>query len=290
MDVNSIVAGESKFFALSASTGTLYTATAAAGPWTATTARFHSLYGVPEGDVVMGCVRTGNVYTIDTYPSVNRVIDMPAGMPVEGFSPAVTLKAPSATNPQMLITGGRRADGNLIADTYGYDGNSWARISLTALPKSLEGVAVAPYYSLRRQTVEWRVDALPTLLAFGGRNRNGEVSDIVYMSRDWGMHWQKADSLLQPPAEMPATYGAQVLVADRTLSVSRSASAWTELGGMRLPLGARPCNAAVSRAVAPIEDWEVPYIYLFGGYDGNDRLNHTIWRGVITRFTFTPIQ
>lgn len=39
---------------------------------------------------------------------------------------------------------------------------------------------------------------------------------------------------------MPATYGAQVLVADRTLSVSRSASAWTELGGMRLPLGARP--------------------------------------------------
>lgn len=94
MDVNSIVAGESKFFALSASTGTLYTATAAAGPWTATTARFHSLYGVPEGDVVMGCVRTGNVYTIDTYPSVNRVIDMPAGMPVEGFSPAVTLKAP----------------------------------------------------------------------------------------------------------------------------------------------------------------------------------------------------
>lgn len=60
-------------------------------------------------------------------------------------------------------------------------------------------MAVAPYYSLRRQTVEWRVDALPTLLAFGGRNRNGEVSDIVYMSRDWGMHWQKADS----PAPAP---------------------------------------------------------------------------------------
>ncbi len=203
--------------------------------------------------------------------------------------PAVTFTTTDGSAEQMVITGGRCADGTLSAATFGFDGNSWVRLSNKPMPKALEGVAVAPYYSLRNQAIEWRVDVLPTLLAFGGTDAKGEINDIVYMSRDWGMHWQKADSLLQPGRHMPAVTGAQALVAPRRMSIARS-SAWTELGAPRLPVGARFETAANSRATAPITEWDAPYIYIFGGYEADGSLNRGLWRGVINRFTFKPIQ
>lgn len=287
MDMNSIVATPDAFYALS-SDGTLHKASDAAGPWSATYARFHSLYGA-YGDMVVGCTETQGKYAIDTYPSVNHVIGMPEGMPVSGFSPAVTLTTTDGSAEQMVITGGRCADGTLSAATFGFDGNSWVRLSNKPMPKALEGVAVAPYYSLRNQAIEWRVDVLPTLLAFGGTDAKGEINDIVYMSRDWGMHWQKADSLLQPGRHMPAVTGAQALVAPRRMSIARS-SAWTELGAPRLPIGARFETAANSRATTPITEWDAPYIYILGGYEADGSLNRGLWRGVINRFTFKPIQ
>ena len=73
------------------------------------------------------------------------------------------------------------------------------------------------------------------------------------------------------------------------MSIARS-SAWTELGAPRLPIGARFETAANSRATAPITEWDAPYIYIFGGYEADGSLNRGLWRGVINRFTFTPIQ
>ena len=210
-------------------------------------------------------------------------------MPVEGFSPAVTLTAPMALSPQLIITGGRNAEGLLTSDTYGYDGTEWMKLSISPMPKALEGLAVAPYYSLRNKNIEWRVDVFPTLLAFGGREADGKVNKVVYMSRDWGMHWQKADSLLQPAPEFPAVYGAQVPVVEHTFS-ARTASTWFELPDLRMPVGARRCGAGQSRIAEAIEEWNAPYIYLFGGYDESGRLNTTVWRGVINRFTFKPIE
>ena len=35
--------------------------------------------------------------------------------------------------------------------------------------------------------------------------------------------------------------------------------------------------------------WECPYIYLFGGYDTDNRLYNTIWQGVLTKLTFAPV-
>ena len=155
----------------------------------------------------------------------------------------------------------------------------------------MEGVAVAPYYSIRNQKIEWRADVLPTLLAIGGRNTQGEISRVIYMSRDWGMHWAKADSLLQPPAELPAVYGAQAIVAQRTLSARSTLSAWREIGSTRLPVGARiESLAPQSRVSTPVTEWEAPYIYLSGGYGDNDRLNTTVWRGAINRLTYKPLH
>lgn len=289
MDVNSICHGSMGFCALDAD-GLVHTANSPKGPWTAGSGHYSAFYGVHQGTVVGVRKNADGSYAIDTYPSVNTVIDMPAGMPVEGFSPGIELTSEMSAASQLLITGGRRADGSLSGDTYGFDGMQWAKISVTSLPKVMEGVAVAPYYSMKNRKIAWRADALPTLLAIGGRNTQGEISRVIYMSRDWGMHWAKADSLLQPPTELPAVYGAQAIVANRTLT-SRSAATWTELGGTRLPLGARIESLdAQSRATSPVTEWEAPYIYLFGGYDDNDRLNTTVWRGAINRLTYKPLE
>lgn len=45
-----------------------------------------------------------------------------------------------------------------------------------------------------------------------------------------------------------------------------------------------------SRAVKPIESWDCPYIYLFGGTDLTGTLNDSVWRGVLNRLTFKPLQ
>lgn len=289
MDVNTIVATTDKFYALAAD-GTLHSAAAPAGPWTSEGIRFTCLYGAYGANVIGWCTDINAHAPILSYPARVSSAEVPEGFPVSGFSPAVSLEAQDGLNTQQLIiTGGRDANGNLTPDTFGYDGTRWARLSSKALPFAVEDITVAPYYSLRNQRIEWRVDVYPTLLAMGGRKADGDINRIVYMSRDWGMNWQKADSLLQPGPDMPAVYGAQALVESRTLSVSR-ASAWQELPAARLPLGARLEAAAGSRAVAPVTEWEAPYIYLFGGYGADGRLNDGIWRGVINRFTFTPIQ
>ncbi len=289
MDVNSITATDDAFYAL-ATDGTLYSATAPAGPWTSAGVHFSHLYGGYGSELLGLCSDVNLTPGLLSYPSM-RPLDAPDGFPVAGTSPAVILEAPMATSAQMIIAGGIDADGAPTANAYGYDGNRWVQLtSAKPLPKAMSGVAVAPYYSLRARVIEWRPEVFPTLLAFGGREASGSINTVVYMSRDWGMNWQKADSLLQPGPQMPALHGAQTLVASRTLSVGRSAS-WTETGmPCRLPLGARLETPSLSRAVAPVEEWEAPYIYLVGGYDASGNLNREMWRGVINRFTFTPIQ
>lgn len=291
MDVTSAVATDDKFYAL-ATDGTLWSATQAAGPWSSEGLHFSCLYGAFGSEVVGLCTDVnGGIPGVMLYPS-RKAVSAPEGMPVSGFSPAVCLSAPDSEQAsQLIIAGGRDSEGRLTAETFGFDGSSWVQLSQKALPFAVEGLAVAPYYSLRNKRVEWRVDVLPTLLAMGGKKADGKLNDVVYMSRDWGMHWQKADSLLQPGAHMPVVYGAQTLVAERTLSVARSGAVWQELPSRRMPVGARIAGfGPLSRATAPVTEWDAPYIYLFGGHTADGTLNPGIWRGVINRFTFRPIQ
>ena len=70
---------------------------------------------------------------------------------------------------------------------------------------------------------------------------------------------------MQLPDYVPAFYGAQAVVVESTLHA----------------------NSRVSR---PIEQWQCPYIYLFGGLNANAATYNTMWRGVISRLTDKPIQ
>ncbi|MDE7443730.1 MAG: hypothetical protein K2M65_06190, partial [Muribaculaceae bacterium] len=69
-----------------------------------------------------------------------------------------------------------------------------------------------------------------------------------------------------------------------------SSSIWTAMHDRELPKWFQPVYPMGSRAVSPIEQWECPYIYVFGGYDADGKLQNTVWRGVINRLSFKPIQ
>ena len=44
-----------------------------------------------------------------------------------------------------------------------------------------------------------------------------------------------------------------------------------------------------SRATRPVEEWECPYIYMFGGVDTQGQLFNNVWRGTLNRMTFKPL-
>lgn len=113
------------------------------------------------------------------------------------------------------------------------------------------------------------------------------LNDCVYISTDNGITWDKANELLQLPEYIEDFTGAQAVVQTATLTEARSTSeGWIEMPASKLPAS---IVGAQSRTIAPIESWECPYIYLFGGTNANGVLCNNIWRGVINRLSFKPL-
>ena len=141
-------------------------------------------------------------------------------------------------------------------------------------------------------TLTWRVTELPVLIAMGGENASG-LNKKVYVSRNSGIDWKEGDELLQLPKYILPRTQAQAIVVDQPVEMSRtSMSSWKSYQSVPLPGWWKIASEAwyESRAVAPITEWDVPYIYLFGGYDGNGELYDSVWRGVINRLVFKPLQ
>jgi hypothetical protein len=105
------------------------------------------------------------------------------------------------------------------------------------------------------------------------------------------MNWKEADDLLQLPDYVPAMYGSQTLIFSTTMTESArsSLSPWSYYASKELPRY-WTITTNSSRATTPITSWDCPYIYMFGGYDANGTLYDTLWRGVINRLTFKPLQ
>lgn len=196
---------------------------------------------------------------------------MPSAMPVCNFSTPVEYTFPMSAEPQLLVAGGRCADGSLSSDTWGFDGSTWARISRRGLPVALEGAAIAPYVVLRQVGVIKTAEQ-KAMIAFGGRDAEGNLNTVTYVSTDYGVNWRKADSTLQLPDYIPAMWKAQPFVLTTTLSGNIS-----------------PRQTAPSRISRPIEEWDCPYIYIIGGCDGAGALYPKVWRGAINKLTFKPI-
>lgn len=268
--------------------GKLYTS-ADGTAWTATGQTWTNIYG-NHGDQLLGLGRQNGVDVLTTYPGAT-VTPLPQGFPVSGTSQTVSYTFEMTSQTQTLLVGGRTADGRVTGDTWSYDGSNWARISVKPVPNGLENATVFPYFTLDIHKTAYAVSRQSVLLAMNGRNANGQMNDTVYMSYDLGMHWQRASSLLQTGGAIPMRNDARAFVYKQTMTTGANALSrgrWTNA----LPAANLEAWTVVRRrgATKPITEWECPFIYMFGGHDANGTFLNAMYRGVINRFRFKPLQ
>ena len=286
--VESLSATDDKLFVL-ATDGTLYES-ADGISWKSTTNKWDNIYG-NYGTELWGSVKTDGKWYRVSYPTGKREA-IQENFPVSNSSQTINFEFDLSLRPQMIMTGGVLASGQYSADTWGYDGGTWARISSTPLPAGLKDAVVVPYFVSRFNSANYKTTRRSALLAMFGQRQDGTLNDTVYVSLDFGLNWKKAGQELQFSKSFPARYAARGFVYDEIVK-SRSAEgnmlSWRELGTPRLPLGAILEGIRNSRATAPITEWECPYIYIFGGVNNDGVTYNTLWRGVISRFTFKPL-
>lgn len=286
-DIETLTASSAAFYMLD-NAGLLYTS-ADALSWTSTGTRMNHLYG-GYTDKVLGARKDADGWKHVTYPASAETA-IPSGCPVSGTGQMITYETKWSSTPLAMFVGGRDANGHVVGSTWGFDGGVWAKLSSRDIDER-ENVSLFPYFTPRVNKNNWRVTERSVLVALGGNYEStvGQVvSKRVYVSYDQGITWDEASDYMQLPKYIPAFTGAQAIVVPATLSVARGTSAWDEFAAPGIPVWATPVPFAVSRVSTPIDEWECPFIYLFGGEDAFGNLHDTLWRGVIRRFTFRPL-
>ena len=252
--------------------GNLYSSSDGAS-WTAAGVQWAALLG-GYNDRVLGV--TAQPYCYDEYPRRDGYVpaQIADNFPVSGTSQLMVSDADWAVSSQAVLVGGITAAGEYSSRSWGYDGNTWAVISSTqnALP-AIEGATVFSYYTFTTDENTLVTTKQETMLLMGGKLSDGALNTVTYVSKNRGISWTEGGSSLAMPNVLTPFYGATAQVCTKTLS----AAAGT--------------GAAAPRRVAQISNqWECPYIYIFGGYDGHGNLQNNVWQGVLTRLTFKPLQ
>lgn len=287
--------------------GNLYTSADGGATWTSTGRNWKYIFGAYGSKIVGSANISGTWYSVD-YPGTAQV-KLQDNFPVRNTSQAITRGFEMTDVQQMLVVGGRTASGSLTGSVWSYDGNSWMCVDgLMPVPEALENMTLVPYYTITTDTASWTTTRQEMLFAFNGNRADGTLNDTIYVSRDFGMNWSKADSLLQPPTTMPRRTCAQAFAYVQKMNADgpvysrggNSRGSWTNLAARRwtdLYINARiggngpqPLTRSMSRATQPITDWECPYLYMFGGRNAEGQTMNQMYRGVIVRFTFKPLQ
>lgn len=263
--------------------------------WTNTGVRMSYIYGEYAGSI-LGTVETERGYVSLCWPEAADAATaplLPAGAPVRGCSNPLTFNTTWSASPQLTVMGGYDADGNMLSACWTYEGGQWAATSMVDAP-ARSGSALVPYFTVRTNAY-WIVTQRSVLLSFGGQRPDGYCDNTMYVSFDRGIHWSKADALMQPPTYLPAVWGADVSVHKVHMD-GRSRSVWQEMPDTPLPSRARIAAPLVSRSAEPntsdtlITEWDTPYIYMFGGRYNTGMLQNRVWRGAVNRLTFKPLQ
>lgn len=283
-DLNSLNATDNALYILDTD-GNLYSSADGAN-WSACNEQWHHIYGGYE-DKLVGVKEIDGKYYHITYPATTTSL-VDDECPVSGTSPFVFLYSEWESTPQAFVIGGRRSDGKIVGDMWGFDGSAWAKISQKGV-YAREEMTFFAYYTFKTDTDNWTTTKYPTLVAFGGFDQEGYPGKNVYISIDMGINWNLADDLMQLPDYIPEMGGAQALVFNRTMEARSSNSDWVEYPSKKLPFWCEIYTPSYSRASQRPNQWEAPYIYLFGGYDKNGNLYNSIWRGIINRLSFRPI-
>ncbi len=285
--VGSVAAADGNLYMTSTS-GVLYKSLDKGINWSSTGTSMHHIYGGMENTIVGARKNADGSWTHVTYPaSVETAV--PADCPISATSASVTYTTEWAAEPMMIVLGGRCADNSLTGHVWAFDGGQWADITQEGIPAA-EGVTMVPYFTFRLAT-SWVATKQTVLLAFGGKCADGTLSKTTYVSVDRGVHWTKAGKLLQLPDYIPAMWKMHGIVAESELTSRAAGSGWTLTGDRPLDGWYTPIyNSSNSRAVTPITSWDCPYIYLFGGLEADGSMSTTVWRGVINRLSFKPLQ
>ncbi len=164
-----------------------------------------------------------------------------------------------ALHDNILIAGGLDKDGKMCG-VWAFDGTSWAQLC-GPFATSLRSATLVSFVSFTLNAALIPHE-YPTMLLFGGRGLDGKIDNTVYRSRNYGITWEKAPLNTQLSAGMTIGYGADAFVYD------------AELG----------------RAIRPIESWECPFMYIFGGHSEQGNTYNKMWCGTINRLKEKPIQ
>ena len=283
-NVNSLAATSDALYILDTE-GNLYTSTEGL-EWTACGTQWHHIYG-GYGSTLLGVKYSDGNYYHTTYPeSTTMLVDEEC--PISGTSTLVYYDNKWSVSQQAFLMGGRKSDGSITGEMWGYDGKEWGKVSQNGIyPR--EGMTFFSYQTFKTNTSNWDVTEYPTLIAFGGFDAEGYPGRNVFVSIDMGIHWKLADDLLQLPTHIPNMGGSQALVFNRTLQSRSIETGWVDYPSKSLPCWWQIDEPALTRASQMPNSWECPYIYLFGGYDEGGNLYNTVWRGVLNRLTFKPI-
>lgn len=296
-EINSFTAASDALYILDKD-GLIYKSTDEGLTWEATGVQAQHIIGAYGSRLLTTNNPAGN-WSISEYPSGNS-IKAPENFPVRNTSNSTTISFEMSISEQLLITGGKKADGTLTGDTWGFDGKDWAKISRTPLPEKIENLTLVPYFALQTDSISWRVSkSRSVLLAMCGNKADGVNNDTIYISKDFGINWEKAPMRMQVPTTVipsrtmaqayPFTGVSYVTKQKRKASFSDFESKY--ISWQPIDFGYETIEAtSMSRASTAITEWDVPYIYLFGGVGNNGATFNTIFRGVITALTFKPLQ
>lgn len=265
-------------FYLLANNGDLY-ASPDTYTWTNTGENWVSILGA-FGNKVLGIKTNASGFLHSIYPAPESYEGIPVSedFPIFKSSQMGQIESEWADRPTVFLAGGIMENGKPTSSVWAFDGNNWAVINEDILP-ALSSPMLAryvvyrdtPYIFLKREFDVW--------LLFGGTNEDNEMNRKVYLSYDNGVHWTLAPEMMQLSETVPSLAGADLIVADYTLTSDLS-EAWT------------PSPDSRTRASFTIDgydiSWICPYLYIFGGYDTDGALNPDIYRGVLQRLRFVP--
>lgn len=268
--IKSLVASDDELFML-ADDGVLYSSTDGQS-WTSCGVTWHSVLGVYE-DRVLGIVAGSDGYYHDEYPRPEGFEATPVedGFPVSGSSDMVVTDNQWTVSQQAIIVGGFDSEGHVLGDVWGYDGKCWGMISNshgTKLP-AMTDATLFSYYTFKKLSGVRRFGRQETWYLMGGRLADGTLNRKIYLSSTQGITWAAADSTIAQPSYVPAFYGAQAFVVNETLSG----------GASQMPRRVKSLDV----------NWNCPFIYLMGGYNGEDELLPNVWRGVYIRLANSPV-
>lgn len=256
--VDSFTATSSALYILSED-GSLYTSTDGSA-WTSCNTTWKSITA-PYGDTLTGIADiNGTLYHV-TYPADNETV-VEANFPITGNSQVIRYTTEWSPRAQIITAGGLAADGTPTPTVWAYDGIDWACLNAST-PLPAEGITMFPYYCCLTDTNTWVATTRSVIVAMGGRKAGQLINGDVYISYDLGFNWAKAPVSMQLPIQFPALYGSQAFVVSEEQH---------------------------SRAVRPITEWDTPFIYLYGGCKPDGTLSPRIYRGVINRLQYKPLQ